>query len=74
MLILPPPWTLPPKPAASSPCTAQLRPWMKKCEYGALADYYRRGKPKYSEVKLSQGHFVHHKFHLDLPGSNPCLM
>jgi len=26
-----------------------------------------RGKQKYSEKNLSQCHFVHHEFHLDLP-------
>jgi hypothetical protein len=28
-------------------------------------------KPKNSEKNLSHFHFVHHKFHLDWPGSEP---
>jgi hypothetical protein len=32
-----------------------------------------RGKPKYSDKNLCQHHFVHHKSHMDYPGSNPGL-
>jgi hypothetical protein len=27
-----------------------------------------RGKPKYLEKNVSEGHFFHHKFHIDEPG------
>jgi hypothetical protein len=30
-----------------------------------------RGKPKNSEIKLSQCHFDHHKSHMDWPGRKP---
>jgi hypothetical protein len=31
------------------------------------------GKPKISKKTLSQHHFVHHKSHMDKPGSEPGL-
>jgi hypothetical protein len=30
-----------------------------------------RGKLKYSEKTLSECYFVHHKFHMDWPGTDP---
>ena len=33
----------------------------------------KRGKKTHSEGNLSQYHFAHHKFHMDLPGSIPCF-
>jgi hypothetical protein len=32
-----------------------------------------KGKPKYSGKNLSKCHLVHHKSHMDYPGSNPGL-
>jgi hypothetical protein len=66
MLNLPPPWTLQPGAVASPPTYARRR---RKCAY-----CYRRGNPKHPEVKLSQCHFVHHKFHMDSPGIEPMTL
>ena len=39
-----------------------------KYKYGALAELYWQGKPKYLEKNLSQCHSVHHKTHKNWPG------
>jgi hypothetical protein len=37
----------------------------------AKVEWYWQEKPKKSEKKQSRSHFVHHKSHMDLPGSEP---
>ena len=42
--------------------------WMSKEQWWNDND---TKKPKYLEKNLSQSHFAHHKFHIDLPGIKP---
>jgi hypothetical protein len=39
-----------------------------KREYWKLVECFWQGKAEYSEIKLSQLHFVHHKSSMERPG------
>jgi hypothetical protein len=48
----------------------RTQPWGLVCN-GAPVEWNWQGKPKYSGKTLSQCHFVHHKSHMDWPGTEP---